>query len=98
MQEDATRYEEEGVAALMYIPAWVLPREDLDNLMAARVGASPDIIYARGMPADPTLDLDSFDRKDCSLILSEIGFCRDLGCHDKLAMRTEKYQPLLCAL
>jgi hypothetical protein len=66
--------------------------------MAAGVGAAPDIIYARIAPADPTPDLDSFDRKDdCSLILFEIGFCRDLGCHDKLAKKTEKYHPLLCA-
>ena len=38
------------------------------------------------------------DRKDCSLVLFEIGFCRDLGCHEKLAEKTDKYQPLLRAL
>ena len=53
------RYE-----APRYIPAWVLPHEDLDNLMAAG-----------------RLKIDSFNRKVCSLILFEIGFCRDLGCH-----------------
>jgi hypothetical protein len=66
--------------------------------MAARAGAAPDIIYARGVPADPTPDLDSFYRKDFFLILFEIGFCRDLGLHDTLAGKTEKYYPLLCAL
>jgi len=66
--------------------------------MAAGLGSAPDIIYARGVPADPTPDLNSFDRKDCSLILFEIGFCRDLGCHDKLTKKTEKYPPLLCGL
>jgi hypothetical protein len=50
------------------------------------------------VPADPTSDHDSFDRKDCSLVLFEIGFCRDLGLHDKRTKKTEKYHPLLCAL
>ncbi len=50
------------------------------------------------MPADPSPDLESFDRKDRSLILFEIGLCRDLGLHNKLAKKTEKYHPLLCAL
>ena len=50
------------------------------------------------MPADPTPDLDSFDRNNCSLVLFEIGFCRNLGLNDKLAKKTEKYHPLLCAL
>jgi len=98
MQCDAARYDEEGVAAPRYIPAWVLPQEDLYNSMAARVGAAPDIVYARGVPADPTPDIDSIDRKDCSLILFEIGFCMDLGCHDTLAKKTEKYHPFLCAI
>jgi hypothetical protein len=47
---------------------------------------------------DPTTDHDSFDRKECSLILFEISFCRDLGLHDKRTKKTEKYHPLLCAL
>ena len=64
MQLDATRYDEEDVAPPRYIQDWVLPQEDLDILIAGGVGAAPDIIYARGVPADPTPDLDSFDRKD----------------------------------
>jgi hypothetical protein len=76
----------------------VLPQEDLDSLMAAGAGAAPDIIYARGLPSDPTLDPDSFDSKDCSLILYEIGFCRDLGYKDKLTKHTKKYYPLLNSL
>ena len=51
--------------------------------MATGAGAAPDIIYARGVPADPSPEIDSFNRKDCSLILFEIGFCKDLGCHKK---------------
>ena len=92
------RYDEEGVAAPRYIPAWVLPQHEIDSLMAAGAGAAPDIIYARGVPADPTSDFDSFDRKNCSLILFEIGFCRDLGLHDTRTKKTEKYHLLLCAL
>ncbi len=78
----------------MYIPTWVLPQEDLDNLMAAGAGATPYIIYAPGVPADPTTDPDSFDRKDCSLVLFEIDFGSDLGCHDKITVKTDKYYPL----
>ena len=63
------------------ISAWTLPQGDLDNLMAAGLGAAPDIVYARGVPADPSSDIDAFIRKDFSLILIEVGFCRDLGCH-----------------
>ena len=79
-----------------YIPAWALPQEDLDSLMAAGAGAAPDIVYARGVPADPSSD--AFNKKDCSLILFEVGFCRDLGCHEKYTQKTEKYLPLLTAL
>jgi hypothetical protein len=43
--------------------------------------AAPDIVYARGVLADPSSD--AFNKKDCSLILFEVGFCRDLGCHEK---------------
>jgi hypothetical protein len=74
LQGKAETWDVEGVAALRYIPAWVLPQEDLDNLMAAGAGAAPDIIYALGVPVDPSPDPASFDRKDCALILFEIGF------------------------
>ena len=66
--------------------------------MVEGVGAAPDIIYAQGVPIDPSPDPASFDRKDCSLILFETDFCRDLGCQDKLTKKTEKYYSLLCAL
>jgi hypothetical protein len=42
---------------------------------------------------EPTPDPDPFDRNDCSLILFEIGFCKDLGCQEKLIKKTEKYHP-----
>ena len=63
--------------------------------MAAGAGAAPDIIYARGVPADPSRD---FNRNDCTLILFEVGFCRDLGCDVKFDKKTEKYSPLIAAL
>ena len=73
----------------------VPPQEDLDSLRAAGAGAAPCIIYARGVPADPSPDHASFDRKNCFLILFEIGLCSDLGLHEKRSMKTEKYHPLL---
>ena len=98
-QAEAETWGEEGVPPPpRYIPAGVLPQEYLDSLRAEGAGAAPDIIYARGVPADPIPDQDSFDRKDCSLILFEIGFCRDLGLHEKRTKKTEMYHPLLCAL
>jgi hypothetical protein len=66
--------------------------------MAAGAGVAPDIIYARGVPADSSPEIDSFNRKDCSLLLFEVGFCRDLGCHKKLEEKTNKYNPLLITL
>ncbi len=80
----AAIHNEEGTKAPWYIPAWVLPQEDLDSLMTTVAGAAPDIIYAGGVPADPSPDIDSFNRMDCSLILFAIGLYKDLGCHKKL--------------
>jgi hypothetical protein len=52
-QGEGERHDEEGTKAFRYILAWVLPKEDLDNLMAAGAELAPAIIYARGVPADP---------------------------------------------
>jgi hypothetical protein len=92
----AAIHDEEGAVAPRYIPAWSPPQEDLDTLMAAGAGAAPDIVYARGVTADPSSD--AFNKKDCSLILFEVGFCRDLGCYEKYTQKTDKYLPLLTAL
>ena len=70
----ATIHDEEGTKTPRYIPAWVLTQELLENLMAGGAGAAPDIMYARGVPSDPSPDIDSFNRQDCSLIRFEIGF------------------------
>jgi hypothetical protein len=91
-------HDEEGAKAPRYIPAWVLPQDDLDNLMAAGAEAAPYIIYARGVPVDPSPEIESFNRKDCSLILFEIGFCMDLGCHKKLKKKPDKYNSLVTTL
>ena len=73
-QGEAKTWDEEGVAAPWYIPARVLPQEDIDNLITAGAGAAPDIIYARGVPFDLSPDPASFNHKECSLVLFEIGF------------------------
>ncbi len=92
-------HDEEGVAAPRYIPAWALPQEDLDNLIAAGAKAAPDIVYARGVPANPSSDFNDFSKKDCTILLVfEVGFCRDLGCHEKYNEKTDKYLPLLTTL
>ena len=72
-QGEAETWGEEGVAAPRYISAWVLPQDDLDNMMATGAVAAPDIIYARGVQDNPSPDPTSFDRKDCALILFKIG-------------------------
>jgi hypothetical protein len=36
--------------------------------------------------------------KQCTLIIVEIGFCRDLGCDIKIDKKAEKYPPLGVAL
>jgi hypothetical protein len=76
-QGAAAIHDEEGAVPPRYIPAWALPQEDIDGLMATGAGAAPDIIYARGVPADPSLDFDAYNRKNFTLILFEVGLCRD---------------------
>ncbi len=43
-------------------------------------------------------DLATFDQKACNLILIEVGFYRDFGCHERLQEKTTKYTPLVNAL
>jgi hypothetical protein len=50
------------------------------------------------VPADPSPEIDSFNRKDCSLILFEAGFCRDLGCHKKRKEKFDKYNSFMATL
>jgi hypothetical protein len=67
-------------------------------LFEAGHGTAPDLIYARGVADFSSPDPISFDRKQCTLIIIEIGFCRDVGCVEKLEEKTSKYAPLLEAL
>jgi hypothetical protein len=80
------------------IPDWVLPHEESQIFFEAGNGTSPDLIYAKGAPDTPSLDSTSFDRKQCTLIIVEIGFYKDLGCDTKFDKKTEKYSPLIAAL
>ena len=59
---------------------------------------TPDLIYARGVSDTPSPDPTSFDRNQCTLIVIEIGFCRDLGYDVKLDKKTDKSSPLITAL
>ena len=81
-----------------HLPDWILPHETTQTLFEAGHGTAPDRIYARGVPNSPSLDPTSFDRKQCTLIIIEVGVCRDFGCVEKLEEKTSKYAPLLAAL
>ena len=50
------------------------------------------------MPANPSPEIESFHRKDCSLILFEICLCTDLGCQNNLRGKTDKYNSLVTTL
>jgi hypothetical protein len=80
------------------IPDWVLPHEDTHMLFEAGHGTILDLIYARGVPDTPSPDPASFDIKQCTLIIVEIGFCKDLGCDNKFDKNTEKYFPFVATL
>ena len=46
----------------------------------------------------PTGRPDLLRLEKCTLIIVEIGFCKDLGCDIKFEKKTEKYSPLPAAL
>jgi hypothetical protein len=54
---------------------------------------APDPIYARGLPNSSSLDPNPFNKIQCTLILVEIGFCRNFGCDNKMAKKIERYSP-----
>jgi hypothetical protein len=80
------------------IPDWILPHETQEALLREGHGTAPDLIYARGVPDSPSPGPSTFDRKQCILIIFEIGFCQDFGCHERLQEKTAKYAPLVNAL
>jgi hypothetical protein len=59
-------------------------------------GSAPEFVYAREVLAPPPPPhFESFNRKDCSIILFEIGgFYMYSGCHKKLTSKAEKYHTL----
>ncbi len=61
-------------------------------------GTSPDLIYASGATNAPTPNPTSFDKKQCTLVIVDIDFCRNLGCDLKIEKNTKKYPPLIAAL
>jgi hypothetical protein len=67
-------------------------------LFEAGHGTAPILTYARGVPDTPSPDPTSFNKKQCTLILVEIGLCKDLGCDIQFDEKTEKYSPLIAAL
>ena len=67
-------------------------------LFDAEHGTTPDLIYGRCVTNTPSPESTSFDKQHYTLIIVEIGFCRDLGCDVKLDKKTEKYSPLIVAL
>ncbi len=76
---------------------WSSHRGD-PNVFEAGHGTAPDLIYARGVSDAPSPDPTSFDKKQCILIIVEIGFCRDVDCDSKIEKNNEKYSSLLAAL
>ena len=80
------------------IPAWMLSREETQELHAAGHGTTPDLFYAKGVPDSPSPDPTSFNKKLCTLIIIEVEFCQDLGCEANLEAKTTKYAPILAAL
>ncbi len=86
------------MAAPRRVPVWILSHEETQKLYAAGHGTAPGLIYAGGVPDSPSPDPTSFNKKLCTLIIVDVGFCRDLGCKAKLEAKTTKYASLLVAL
>jgi hypothetical protein len=81
-----------------HLPRWVLSQAAFDRLRQQNHGVTPDILYARGVPNSTAPDLSQLDKKRCSLLLVEVGFCSDLNLRAKLELKTQKYQPLIAEL
>ena len=93
-----TAGDSECTEALNRIPDWILPHEIQEAMFRAGHGTAPDLIYAKGVPDTPTPDPSTSDRKQCILIIIEVGFCQDFGGHKRRQEKTAKYAPLVNAL
>ena len=87
-----TAGDSECTEAPTRIPVWILTLETQEALFREEHGTAPDLIYARGVPDTPAPDQHTFDKKQCILIIFEIGFCEDFGCHKWLQEKTAKYR------
>ena len=83
----------ECTTALRRMPDWVLLPGETQTLFQAGHGTAPDLIYARGVLNSPFLDPTSFNKKQCTLIIVEIGFCMDLGCDIMIEKNREILPP-----
>ena len=97
-QQEAATNDGECTSAPNYIPDWVLPADELQKLIDEGKGAAPDLIYARGISDFPRPTSAPSQRKECALLIIEIGFCRDHGCAERREEKIAKYEPLLTAL
>ena len=97
-QSRMTDPDSETTAAPCHIPPWALNEATTAALRDSGHGVSPDLIYARGVPNSPQLHSTTFDKKQCSLLLIEVGFGADLNLKRKIEEKTAKYQPLIQAL
>ncbi len=61
------------------IPNRILPIDEKRDLFSQGHGTMPGLVYARGVSNAPSPDPTTFEKKNCTFILLEIGFRRDLG-------------------
>ena len=94
----AAEGDAECTAAPRRIHEWILSHEEIQKLYAVGHGTAPDRIYARGVPYSPSPDPTTFNKRLCTLIIIEVGFCRAFGCDTKLEAKTTKYAPLIAIL
>ena len=80
------------------IPDSILALETQETLFRAGLGTARDLIYARGVPDTPSPDPSTLESKKCNLILIEVEFYQDFGCHKRLQEKTAKNAPLVAAL
>jgi hypothetical protein len=66
--------ENECLVVSRYIPEWILPQDELNHLINEGIGATPDLIYARGILNNLSPDSTRLVKKSCTLLSIEVGF------------------------
>jgi hypothetical protein len=69
----------ECTAAPHRIPNWLLPPKETQELFHTGHGTASDLIYVIGVLDSPSPCPTMIDKKQCLLILIEIGLCKDFG-------------------